>query len=683
MQSNGHMNALDLGWLGQRAGFQLSDSLLQVSPDDSYAQLILAGAVNTLAVAAIAIPLATLLGTVLGIMRLTRHPLLDRTLALLVEPIRNTPVLLQLFLWYALLLTLPPIREAWQPLPGISLSNRGLSLPAISGLHTTPIVLGLLLMALAPWLRRRWHWPLWLTITLGALLAVATQLQAPIVWSVPTLVGLGVRGGWTLSPELTTLLVGLSVFHASYISDVVRGSILAVPAGQVQAGLALGMRWPSLAQTVIYPYAARVGIPPYANQCLMLLKNSTLAIAIGFQDLMAIINTTITQTGKAIEGMTLAMLFYLSIGMLVATALSAYNRRITRASLLSSSGMRLGQILPPARWSYATLLSGFWRSALTLVLTALLAWAAWRSVQWGLIDAVWTGDAQSCRAAAGACWTVITSNIQLLMFGTIASAQRSQAALCCALLVLVVICLFYLRLRPLQRTLLVALLCVLIVAILQGMGPWPALPTVAWGGVLSTLTLALLAIVLSIPLAITLALLRMQAPSWLQFIVAAWIDAIRSIPLVVLLLVSSFWIPLFFSGDWSASKLLLALIALVLHTSCMLAEVLRGALQAVPAGQILAAKALGMGRLASTVSILLPQAMRLATPAALGVFVGAIKDTSLVAIIGVFDTLAAAKAVIAATEWRPYFAEVYLFAAAFYLLLCVPLSIMAKRANKG
>ncbi|THJ31645.1 ABC transporter permease subunit [Lampropedia aestuarii] len=676
------MNALDLGWLSQRAGFQLSESLLRVSPDDSYAQLILAGAVNTLAVAAIAIPLATLLGSLLGVLRLTRHPLLDRSLSLLIEPIRNTPVLLQLFLWYALLLALPPIREAWQPLPGISLSNRGLSLPALSGLRWSPIVLGLLLLVLAPWFKRRWHWPLWLSAALALIVGALGQYQAPLQWSVPQLVGLGVRGGWTLSPELTTLLVGLSIFHASYISDVVRGSILAIPAGQVQAGLALGMRWPSLAQTVIYPYAARVGIPPYANQCLMLLKNSTLAIAIGFQDLMAIINTAITQTGKAVEGMTLAMAFYLCIGMLVAAALSAYNRRITRASLLSSGGMRLGHMLPTPKWSYAALFTGAWRSALTVVLAAALAWLAWRSMQWGLLDAVWTGGAQSCRAAAGACWTVISANIQLLMFGTIASAQRSQAAVCCGLLVLVVLALFYLPLRPRYRALAVVVLGSLIVAILQGFGPWPALPTVSWGGVLSTLTLALLAIVLSIPLAIVLALLRMQAPSWLAWPVAACIDAIRSIPLVVLLLVCSFWIPLFFQGDWSASKLLLALIALVLHTSCMLAEVLRGALQAVPTGQTLAAKALGMSQLTIITTIVLPQARRLATPAALGVFVGAIKDTSLVAIIGVFDTLAAAKAVIAATEWRPYFAEVYLFAAVFYLLLCVPLSIMAKRSNR-
>ncbi|THU05157.1 ABC transporter permease subunit [Lampropedia puyangensis] len=681
------MDALDLSWLSQRAGFQISESLLHASPDDSYAHLLLAGAANTLAIAAVAIPLATLLGTALGLLRLSRHALLDRTLTLLIEPIRNTPVLLQLFMWYALLLALPPIREAWQPLPGISLSNRGLSIPALMGLNLWPLLVALSILVLHPWLRNqmaRWtRHPLWLSITLAALIAAAGQYHAPLEWSVPQLVGLGVRGGWTLSPELTTLLVGLSVFHASYISDVVRGAVLAVPAGQVQAGLALGMRWPTLAQTVIYPYAARVGIPPYANQCLMLLKNSTLAIAIGFQDLMAIINTTITQTGKAIEGMTMAMAFYLLAGMVVAALLSHYNHRINKASLLSSSGLRLGQMLATPRFQRATLFANTGSTALTLSLSVILAWLAWQSLQWGVLNATWVGDAQACRAnaavAAGACWALITSNIQLLMFGTIASGQRSQAAMCCALLAVVALVLFKARLHMRWRIAIVGLLSALIVAILQGIGPWPALPTVAWGGVLSTLTLALLAIMLSIPLAVALALLRKQGPWWLRTSSAGLIDAIRSIPLVVLLLVCSFWIPLFFKGDWSASKWFLALIALILHTSCMLAEVLRGALQAVPIGQTLAAKAMGMRVSATLLYIVLPQAKRLATPAALGVFVGAIKDTSLVAIIGVFDTLAAAKTVIADTGWRPYFAEVYLFAAAFYLLLCIPLAHMAKR----
>jgi ABC-type amino acid transport system permease subunit len=151
---------------------------------------------------------------------------------------------------------------------------------------------------------------------------------------------------------------------------------------------------------------------------------------------------------------------------------------------------------------------------------------------------------------------------------------------------------------------------------------------------------------------------------------------------VVQLLVASFWIPIFVGGDWSSAKFQLALAAIALHTGCMLAEVLRGALQGVPQSQSMAAKALGMRPATVLASVVLPQARVLAAPAALGVFVGAVKDTSLVAIIGVFDVLAAAKTVVADTAWRPYFIEVYCFVGLFYLLICLPLSWLSRRLSR-
>lgn len=670
---------LDFSFLGQRAGFQIAESLWTVTAEHPYWQLIVAGLVNTLTVAAIAIPLATALGLLLGVLRLSRHPLLARVLACVVEPIRNTPVLLQMFMWYALLLQLPVVREAWQPLPGVYLSNRGLALPMLQGAVWWP--LWLLLPCATLWRRSRSQAAVFAGLAL--LWAVAAQDWSALHWDLPRLAGLGLRGGWSLSPELTTLLLGLTIFHAVFISDVVRGGVLAVPVGQVNAGRALGMNGVTLARQVIYPYAVRVAVPPYANQCLMLIKNSTLAIAIGYQELMAIVNTTITQTGRAIEGMTLAMAFYVVLGVLLAAGIARYNAHVNRYSVDGAGTLRLGQVLRLPAFDAAGLWRGRARSALTLLLSAATLWLLWRGLQWALLDAVWSGTAEACAQATGACWAVVTYNAPLLTFGTIAPEQRPQAALACALLAGMIVVLMLPRLAFRWRAALVGAGALAVVLVLAGgAGPWPALPVVAWGGLLATLAMALSAIVLALPLAVALALMRRSASRWLRWPAGALVDAVRSIPLVVQLLVASFWIPIFVGGDWSSAKFQLALFAIVLHTSCMLAEVLRGALQAVPQSQSMAAKALGMRPATVLATVVLPQARVLAAPAALGVFVGAVKDTSLVAIIGVFDVLAAAKTVVADTAWRPYFVEVYCFVGLFYLLICLPLSWLSRRLSR-
>lgn len=667
---------LDFSFLGQRAGFQIAESLWTVTAEHPYWQLLLAGLVNTLTVAAIAIPLATALGLLLGVLRLSRHPLLARVLACVVESIRNTPVLLQMFMWYALLLQLPVVREAWQPLPGVYLSNRGLALPMLQGAVWWP--LWLLLPCATLWRRSRLQAAVFAGLAL--LWAMVAQDWSALHWDLPRLAGLGLRGGWSLSPELTTLLLGLTIFHAVFISDVVRGGVLAVPVGQVNAGQALGMNAATLARHVIYPYAVRVAVPPYANQCLMLIKNSTLAIAIGYQELMAIINTTITQTGRAIEGMTLAMAFYVLLGTLLAWAIAQYNAHVNRYSVDGAGTLRLGQVLRRPAFDAAGLWCGRARSGLTLLLSAATLWLLWRGLQWALLDAVWTGTADACAQATGACWGVVTYNAPLLTFGTIAPEQRPQAALACALLAAVIGLLLWPRLGPRLRAALVFAAGLAVVLVLAGgLGLWPALPVVAWGGLLATLAMALSAILLALPLAVALALLRRSPRRWLRWPAGALVDAVRSIPLVVQLLVASFWIPIFVGGDWSSAKFQLALFAIVLHAGCMLAEVLRGALQAVPQSQAMAAQALGMRPATVLASVVLPQARVLAAPAALGVFVGAVKDTSLVAIIGVFDVLAAAKTVVADTAWRPYFVEVYCFVGLFYLLICLPLSWLSRR----
>ena len=376
-----------------------------------------AGLVNTLTVALAALPLATLLGVALGLARLSPDPVASRLAAVIIAPLRNTPVLLQLFVWYGLLLRLPDARQAWEPLPSVLLSNRGLALPALQGwlpqaasLIVAMLIAGwairrrrlatdgpahrghVLLIRVAPWL------------ALAGLLLAWTFLPAPIV-EPPVRRGLGLQGGWQPSIEFATLVIGLSVFHAAYIADIVRASVRAVPAGLVEAGQALALSRLDILRLVVAPNAARVALPPYANQCLALIKNSTLAIAIGYQDLMAVINTAITQTGLALEGISLALAAYLGLALALGGALSAWNARRARHGPGDLHGARLGE-----RPALLAALAGRGRWARRLARTAVLLaalLAAGSLVDWALLNAVWRGDAAAARkppAPAGPPW---------------------------------------------------------------------------------------------------------------------------------------------------------------------------------------------------------------------------------------------------------------------------------------
>ena len=302
------------GFLFQASGFRISESLLDVLPEDPYWMSLAAGLVNTLTVALAALPWPRCWAWrwAWRACRPSRwrrgwRPSSSRRCA--------TPVLLQLFVWYGLLL-LPDARQAWEPLPSVLLSNRGLALPALHGWLPQAASL-IVAMLIAGWaIRRRRlatdgpaHRGHVLLIRVAPWLALAAQLlawtllPAPIV-ELPVRRGLGLQGGWQPSIEFATLVIGLSVFHAAYIADARLGARGA--GGAVEAGQALALSRHIL-RLVVAPNAARVALPPYANRCLALIQLFTLAIAIGYQDLMAVINTAITQTGLALEGISLAL----------------------------------------------------------------------------------------------------------------------------------------------------------------------------------------------------------------------------------------------------------------------------------------------------------------------------------------------------------------------------------------
>jgi general L-amino acid transport system permease protein len=335
--------ATGFGFLGREAGFGISEHLISYSAVDSYFRALVVGLLNTLLVSAVGIVLATVLGTVAGVARLSPNWLVARLATLYVESLRNVPVLLQLFLWYALITEgLPASRQALEPLPGVFVSNRGVFLPVPVAddahlLMAIGLVAGLVgAFLLGRWARRRQERTGRIFPTVPAGLALVVGLPflgfllggAPTALDVPELKGFNFAGGIQLSPEFAALLFGLVAYTGTFIAEIVRGGILAVPHGQTEAGLALGLRRGQILRLVILPQALRVIIPPLTSQYLNLTKNSSLAVAVGYPDLVNVANTAINQTGQAIEGIALIMAVYLTISLSISAFMNWYNARI-------------------------------------------------------------------------------------------------------------------------------------------------------------------------------------------------------------------------------------------------------------------------------------------------------------------------------------------------------------------
>jgi general L-amino acid transport system permease protein len=329
-------------FLGREAGMPIADTWLPYSPKDTYLRAFIVGIVNTLRVAVIGIVLATVLGTMIGIARLSANWLLSRLAALYVEVLRDVPLLLQLLLWYVLMQGLPAARTAWRPVEGVYLSNRGLVLPSIPIGEGQLLVLGAAVLGLIAFLllrryliarqvsdgkpRRRLPYALVLVIALPAL--VSWWLGVSWTVTMPELRGFNFAGGITLAPEYFALLVALVTYTSAFIAEIVRSGIQAVPKGQWDAAVALGLRRGFVLQHIVMPQALRVIVPPMTSQYLNLTKNSSLAVAIGYQDIVSIANTTLNQTGQAIESIALIMVVFLTISLAISLFMNWYNARI-------------------------------------------------------------------------------------------------------------------------------------------------------------------------------------------------------------------------------------------------------------------------------------------------------------------------------------------------------------------
>lgn len=329
------------GFLNRSAGFPIGEGLLAYTPSDTYARALTQGFLNTMRVAVVGIALATVLGVLLGLARLSANPLLRSLTGGYIEVIRNTPLVLQLVFWHSIILQMPSVRQALNPLPGFFLSQRGLKMPALMADPALTTCLLALLSGAILWYglarrerarqietgdRKSTLLP-GLAVLIGLPIAAGAVLGAPTVqW--PELTGFNFEGGLALSPEFFALLIGLVIYTAAFIAEIVRSGIQSVHKGQWEAARALGLPPGRIMRLVILPQALRVIIPPLTSQYLNLTKNSSLAVVIGYPDLVSVANTSINQTGQAVEVITIFMAVYLMISLATSFLMNLYNRAV-------------------------------------------------------------------------------------------------------------------------------------------------------------------------------------------------------------------------------------------------------------------------------------------------------------------------------------------------------------------
>ena len=336
--------ASGFGFLQTTAGFDIITHLIDYSEESSYGRAFWVSLINTLVLAAIGIVLATVLGVIVGIARLSPNWLIARIASVYIETIRNIPLLLQIFFWYfAVLRAVPHPRDSMNLLDTFFLNNRGLYSPAPlfeHGFWLIPAALGIAIIAIITisiWAKRRqertgeqFH-TFWvsLAIFIGLPLVAAIVTGFPLSWEYPELKGFNFQGGLVIIPEFIAMLLALSIYTAAFIAEIVRAGIQAVSHGQTEAAYALGLRPSPTLRLVILPQALRVIIPPLTSQYLNLTKNSSLATAIAYPELVSVFaGTVLNQTGQAIEIIAITMAVYLTISLLISLFMNWYNQKM-------------------------------------------------------------------------------------------------------------------------------------------------------------------------------------------------------------------------------------------------------------------------------------------------------------------------------------------------------------------
>ncbi|MCP5159460.1 MAG: amino acid ABC transporter permease [Gammaproteobacteria bacterium] len=336
--------ASGFGFLSSPSGFDIIQTLIPYSATSSYGQVFWVALLNTLLVSALGVVLATLLGFIIGVARLSKNWLIAKLALVYIETFRNIPLLLQIFFWYfAVLRAAPAPRQSLSLGDAFFLNIRGLYLPAPQfqpGFGWVLAVLGsavVLVLVLARWARQRQMatgqpFPVLrtaLALLLGLPLAAFWLTGSPLHWEYPELRGFNFQGGLAVIPEMASLLLALTIYTAAFIAEIVRAGIQAVSHGQTEASFSLGLSSHLTLRLIILPQALRVIIPPLTNQYLNLTKNSSLAAAIGYPDLVAAFaGTTLNQTGQAIECIAITMAVYLTISLLISLGMNWYNQHV-------------------------------------------------------------------------------------------------------------------------------------------------------------------------------------------------------------------------------------------------------------------------------------------------------------------------------------------------------------------
>ena len=331
-------------FLGSEAGFGILQSLIEYDESDSHGKVFVVGLLNTLLVSGIGIFFATVIGLLVGIGRLSKNFMVSKLSLIYIETFRNIPILLQILFWYNVVLaSLPGPRQSLSYLDSIFFNNRGLYIPRPileSGFTAVFIAFAIAIISvvyLSKWSKKRHdetgeEFPLLVTslaILIGAPTLVFFLSGMPATLEFATLKGFNFKGGWTLIPELLALAFALSIYTATYIAEAVRAGIEAVPNGQKEAASALGLKDHVILKKVVLPQALRVIIPPVINQYLNLVKNSSLATAIGYPELVTVFSgTSLNQVGQAIEIILMTMAVYLTISIVISIVMNYIHSRM-------------------------------------------------------------------------------------------------------------------------------------------------------------------------------------------------------------------------------------------------------------------------------------------------------------------------------------------------------------------
>jgi general L-amino acid transport system permease protein len=335
--------ASGFAFLNGRAGFEIGQSLISYSSDSTYGRALVVGILNTILVAITGIITATIIGFIVGIGRLSHNWLIAKLCTVYVEVFRNIPPLLVIFFWYSgVLAVLPQPRESLHLPFSMFLNNRGLAFPkpmfeAGMWVVLAALVIGIIATVItARWAHKRqaatgkqFH-TIWVSIALIAGLPILAFLATglPISFDVPVAGKFNLTGGSVVGPEFMSLFLALSFYTAAFIAEIVRAGIRGVPKGQSEAAGALGLHPSSVTRLVVVPQAFRIIIPPLTSQYLNLTKNSSLAIAVGFSDLVAVGGTTLNQTGQSIEVVVVWIVVYLGLSVLTSLFMNWFNAKM-------------------------------------------------------------------------------------------------------------------------------------------------------------------------------------------------------------------------------------------------------------------------------------------------------------------------------------------------------------------